>query len=292
MPKTTLNSSPSVPTCHAPKRPLLDRVAPRTIAPMLNSAATARRAIPSVDRLLRLAAVDSLVVEHGRTLVVETIRAVLDEQRALLSHGGAPLADEDALVQACAKRLRAILRPSRKPLFNLTGTVLHTNLRRALFPPAAAAAVVAAMPRAVNLEFDVADGARGERDTHVEAWLTRLTGADSATVVNNNAAAVYLALNTLAQRKEVIVSRGELIEIGGAFRIPDIMARSGCRLREVGTTNRTHLKDYAEAIGARSAALMKVHTSNYVIQGFTASVGEAELATLAHEHALPFVVDL
>ena len=259
---------------------------------MLNSAATARRAIPSVDRLLRLAPVAALVAEHGRTLVVETVRAVLDEQRALLDDSRAVAPDEDSLVRACAARLRAAAQPSLRPVFNLTGTVLHTNLGRALFPPAAAAAVVEAMTRAVNLEFDVADGARGERDSHVEGWLTRLTGAESATVVNNNAAAVYLTLNTLAARKEVIVSRGELIEIGGAFRIPDIMARSGCRLREVGTTNRTHAHDYAGAIGARTAAIMKVHTSNYAIQGFTAAVAEAALAGIAHERGLPLLVDL
>ena len=259
---------------------------------MLNPAATARRAIPSVDRVLKLEAVDSLIDRYGRPLVLETIRAALDEQRMLLDNEGAAALDETALVAACAARLRATTQPSLRPVFNLTGTVLHTNLGRALFPPAAAAAVVAAMTRAVNLEFDIADGVRGERDSHVETWLKRLTGAEAATVVNNNAAAVYLVLNTLAQRKEVIVSRGELIEIGGAFRIPDIMARAGCRLREVGTTNRTHARDFTGAIGARTAALMKVHTSNYAIQGFTASVAESELAAIAHEHALPLLVDL
>ncbi|HLF23058.1 MAG TPA: L-seryl-tRNA(Sec) selenium transferase, partial [Burkholderiales bacterium] len=255
---------------------------------MLNPAATARRAIPSVDRLLKLAAVETLVSEYGRPLVVEVLRAVLDKQRALLDGRAAADLDENSLIAACVVRLRAATGASLKPVFNLTGTVLHTNLGRALLPRAAADAALAAMTRAVNLEYDLDGGARGERDSHVEAWLKRLTGAESAIVVNNNAAAVFLVLNTLALRKEVIVSRGELIEIGGSFRIPDIMARSGCRLREVGTTNRTHAQDYAGAIGTRTAAIMKVHASNYSIQGFTAAVPEPELGALARQHGVPF----
>ena len=260
---------------------------------MLNPAAAARRALPSVDRLLKLDAAAQLIAAYGRPLVLEIVRAVLDEQRAQLARPRAAAApDEAALVAACEERLRAATTASLKPVFNLTGTVLHTNLGRALLPRAAADAAVAAMTRAVNLEFDLEGGARGERDSHVEAWLKRLTSADSAVVVNNNAAAVYLALNTLALRKEVIVSRGELIEIGGAFRIPDIMARAGCRLREVGTTNRTHARDFEQALDARTAAVMKVHTSNYAIQGFTAAVPEVELAEIAHKHGLPFMIDL
>ena len=259
---------------------------------MLNPAATARRALPSVDRLLKLEAVGVLVTAYGRPLVVEVIRAMLDEQRTLLSRGGDLPADEKSLVTLCGARLRSATSPSLKPVFNLTGTVLHTNLGRALLSRAAATAAVEAMTCAVNLEYDLGGGARGERDSHVVTWLRRLTGAEAAVVVNNNAAAVYLTLNTFALRKEVIVSRGELIEIGGAFRIPDIMARSGCRLREVGTTNRTHAKDYAGAISTRTAAIMKVHTSNYAIQGFTMSVPENELAEIAHQHELPFIVDL
>jgi L-seryl-tRNA(Ser) seleniumtransferase len=259
---------------------------------MLSPAAAARRALPSVDRLLKLEAVGALIDTHGRPLVLETIRAVLDAQRAAINDGSSTVADEQSLISACSERLRSAALPSLRTVFNLTGTVLHTNLGRALLAPSAAAAAVEAMTHAVNLEYDLGGGARGERDSHVEGWLTRHTGAAAAVVVNNNAAAVYLALNTCASRREVIVSRGELIEIGGAFRIPDIMARSGCRLREVGTTNRTHARDYVEAIGERTAAIMKVHTSNYAIRGFTASVPESELATIAHDHKLPFIVDL
>jgi L-seryl-tRNA(Ser) seleniumtransferase len=262
---------------------------------MLNPAAAARRAIPSLDRLLQLEAIAELTARYGRPLVTEAARAELAELRAALARRpGDPQAgfDEARFVGACAERLARETRPSLRPVFNLTGTVLHTNLGRALMPHEAAQAVTRAMTHPVNLEYELDEGERGERDRHVERWLTRLTGAEAALVVNNNAAAVYLALNTLALKKEVPVSRGELIEIGGAFRIPDIMARAGVRMVEVGTTNRTHLKDYAGAISPRTAALMKVHTSNYAIQGFTAAVPEERLAALAHRHNLPLISDL
>lgn len=260
---------------------------------MLNSAQAARRALPSVDRLLAHADIAELVSRYGRTLVIDTVRGLLEAQRTALAAPDAAMSfDEAAFVQACAARLAAEIQPSLRPVFNLTGTVLHTNLGRAVMPQSAARAVIEAMTSAVNLEFDLASGARGERDSHVERWLERLTGAEAGLVVNNNAAAVFLVLNTLASRKEVLVSRGELIEIGGAFRIPDIMARSGCKLVEVGTTNRTHPGDFAAAISPRTAAIMKVHASNYSIAGFTAAVPEPELAALAHEHGLPFIVDL
>jgi L-seryl-tRNA(Ser) seleniumtransferase len=260
---------------------------------MLTTGAAARRALPSIDRLLNDLRVEALIDRYGRPHVVQTLRARLDAQRgALAAAADTALFDVDTFLDSCATQLAQDTQPSLRAVYNLTGTVLHTNLGRAVMPRCAAEAVMQAMTSPVNLEFDLEGAARGERDSHIERWLTRLTGGEAAAVVNNNAAAVYLALNTLAPRKEVVVSRGELIEIGGAFRIPDIMARSGCKLREVGTTNRTHLKDYAEAIGPSTAAIMKVHTSNYAIQGFTASVPEAELAGLAHEHAIPLIVDL
>ena len=262
---------------------------------MLNGAPSARRAIPALDRLLKIPAVEELVQRYGRTSVTGTARALLAELRTALTPQASPRSasfDERHFVAECGARLARETQSSLKPVFNLTGTVLHTNLGRAIMPESAARAVAQAMTHPVNLEFDLEGGARGERDHHVERRLTRLTGAEAALVVNNNAAAVYLTLNTLALRKEVLVSRGELIEIGGAFRMPDIMARAGCKLREIGTTNRTHLKDYAGAISPRTAALMKVHTSNYAIQGFTASVAEDRLAVLAHKHNLPLITDL
>ncbi len=258
---------------------------------MAEAAKSTLSALPSVDRVLGWPAIAALIEAHGRPLVLDAARAVLAELRAALAEGAADSGD-DAIAARIADRLRAALAPPLKPVFNLTGTVLHTNLGRAPLPEEAIAAMAEAARHPANLEFDLGTGKRGDRDAHLEDWITRLTGAEAATVVNNNAAAVLLLLNSLALRKEVVVSRGELIEIGGAFRIPDIMARAGAKLCEVGTTNRTHAKDYQAAIGPKTALVMKVHTSNYEVQGFTAAVPEPELAALAHDAGLPFAVDL
>ncbi len=246
----------------------------------------------SVDRMANWPALAPLIARAGRPLVVEALRAWADASR-----GKPDVADEGACARWCEARLSALVKPSQRRVFNLTGTVLHTNLGRAVLAEEAIQAAVEAMRSPTTLEYDLGGGARGDRDDHIAPWLCRLTGAEAATAVNNNAAAVLLVLNALAgshdgRGREVIVSRGELIEIGGAFRIPDIMARAGCRLVEVGTTNRTHLKDYAAAIGPDTAAIMKVHPSNYAIHGFTNSVPAAELVPLAREKGLALVEDL
>ncbi len=251
--------------------------------------------LPSVDRLLSSAALQSLVDVHGRAVVTSVVRDILAKSREAVK-AGASLPDETTLIAALINDVgvgvTAKTRPKLRPVFNLTGTVLHTNLGRAPLPEEAVQALVIAARSPCALEYDIESGGRGDRDNVVSELLCELTGAEAATVVNNNAAAVFLLLNTLAQKKQVIVSRGELIEIGGAFRVPDIMSRAGARLIEVGTTNRTHLKDFTEAINPRTSMLMKVHASNYAIHGFTHAVPETELSALAHQHGLPFVIDL
>ncbi|MEO6362563.1 MAG: L-seryl-tRNA(Sec) selenium transferase [Caldimonas sp.] len=244
--------------------------------------------LPSVDGVMRCVEAQPLVAQHGRDAVIGMVRHVLAQarsQRATIAAGPNVLTEVGA-------RLALSAQPSLRPVFNLTGTVLHTNLGRAVLPREAIEAMVDAARGAVNLEYDLELGERGERDAHLELMLRELTGAEAATVVNNNAAALLLVLNTLAMGKNVPTSRGELVEIGGSFRLPDIMARSGCRLLEVGTTNRTHLHDFAQAIDPDSGLVLKVHASNFAIEGFSASVPEAELARLCGSRGVPFVIDL
>ena len=250
--------------------------------------------IPAVDRLLRDAAVAPLLAEHGATLVTAEARALLDALRTQALADALPAAavQPAALAAALAERVAARLVPCMRAVLNLTGTVIHTNLGRSLLADSALQHVLAMMAGPNNLEYDLGSGRRGDRDSIVEELLTTLTGAEAATVVNNNAAAVLLTIAALARGREVIVSRGELVEIGGAFRMPDVMTAAGATLVEVGTTNRTHPHDYARAIGERTALVMKVHTSNYAVHGYTAAVDEAELAAIAHARDVPLATDL
>ncbi|MEP7042238.1 MAG: L-seryl-tRNA(Sec) selenium transferase [Dokdonella sp.] len=250
--------------------------------------------IPALDKMLDHAAFASALARHGRTELTLMLRSRLDRLRAQIVAGSVErtMLVPERIAQDIAEELETRHRPRLRAVFNLTGTVLHTNLGRATLPQAAVAAVVQAMTAPVNLEFDLQAGVRGDRDDLVEGLICELTGAEAAIVVNNNAAAVLLMLNTLANRREVIVSRGELVEIGGAFRIPDVMRSAGARLVEVGTTNRTHATDYEGAINPRTAMLMKVHTSNYAISGYTADVDIGALVEIGRAHGVPLAVDL
>jgi L-seryl-tRNA(Ser) seleniumtransferase len=257
------------------------------------------KALPSADKALQSNELKGLVDSFGRKAVKLTIREELDRLRAQIS------ADNQSVIQGLmreqffnsfcenvAARVRDSFRSSLLKVINLTGTVVHTNLGRARLPDSAIAAMERVAAHTTNLEYDLKSGNRGDRDSHVEGLLCEITGAEAATVVNNNAAAVLLVLNTMAAGKEVVISRGELVEIGGAFRIPDVMKSAGCILKEIGTTNRTHLHDYESAINPKTSLLMKVHTSNYEIRGFTNSIPESEISQLAHEKNLRFVSDL
>jgi L-seryl-tRNA(Ser) seleniumtransferase len=255
---------------------------------MTSADARDMRRLPSVDEVARLPVSADAIERFGRTAFVDAVRKVLAEARAVRS---GPLGGDD-VVRLAHAQLEADDRTSLRPVFNLTGTILHTNLGRALLAEAAIEAATQAMRNAVALEFDLGDGRRGERDDHLRGLLCELTGAEDATVVNNNAAAVLIVLNTLARDRDAVVSRGELIEIGGAFRMPEIMARAGARLVEIGTTNRTHRKDYVAVVGPQTGLILKVHTSNYRVEGFTAEVSPRELATIAREAGVPLVNDL
>ena len=249
-------------------------------------------ALPSVDRLLNVPFALKASAEHGRTLVKRAIVQTLSTTRKRLAANAAEVVTLDQLQTAIARQITTDLIPQLRAVFNLTGTVIHTNLGRSPLPEAAITALVNAARQPVTVEYDLAKGGRGERDHITESLLCDITGAEAATVVNNNAAAVLLTLSALAYGKEVPVSRGELVEIGGSFRIPDIMKSAGCKLVEVGTTNRTHLHDYEDGINEQTALLARIHTSNFEVVGFTSMPSEAELATLAHRRNIALMVDL
>lgn len=253
------------------------------------------RAIPSVDKLLKTPRGSALVAEFGHHAFVDQARSLVEQIRHQIQQDQSlpdVIQTENGIFDVISDRLQTQKQVAIKKVFNLTGTVLHTNLGRGLWSQGAIAAATDAMKHNVALEFDIDAGKRSHRDLYISQLLQQITGAEAACVVNNNAAAVLLMLATFAQGKEVIVSRGELVEIGGAFRIPDIMQQAGCKLVEVGTTNRTHLRDYRHAINENTAFLMKIHTSNFHIQGFTASVSEEELVELGKEFDLPVISDL
>ena len=250
------------------------------------------RSLPSVDQILRRLADRAELHGVTRPRLTALVRDALDQERARVLQDHAAPVEAETLAARVVERARQAGPFSLRPVINAQGVVLHTNLGRALMSPLALERLQAVATSYSNLELDLARKERGSRYSHVEALLQRLTGAEDALVVNNNAAAVLLALETLAHGREVIVSRGELIEIGGEFRIPDIMLRSGAVLREVGATNRTHLRDYAEAISSSTALLLKVHTSNYRVVGFTAEVSSRELVELGRERGIAVMEDL
>jgi L-seryl-tRNA(Ser) seleniumtransferase len=255
------------------------------------------RQLPSVDDALKEDRVKAWLERHPRVLVLDAIRTALDrKRRKILEGSGAGPRDIDislpAVLDTADNVLQELSEPSLRPVINATGVVVHTNLGRSILSEEAIRRIVEVNRNYSNLEYDIGAGERGKRYTHIEGILTRLTGAEAATAVNNNAAAVLLCLNTLARGREVIVSRGELVEIGGSFRVPEVMERSGAVLREVGTTNKTHLKDYEKAITPNTGLLLKVHTSNYKIVGFTKEVSPRELVPLGKKHGIPVMWDL
>jgi L-seryl-tRNA(Ser) seleniumtransferase len=251
------------------------------------------RELPSIDRLLKHPRCEALLSRYNREYVTRRCRETLEQVRADLRQGkGRAELKEESILARVEDRILAESQPGHVRVINATGTILHTNLGRALLPEVAIDAMAAVARDAVNLEYDLTAGKRGRREEAIQKLLVELTGAEGATVVNNNAAAVLLGLNTLAQGKEVIVSRGELIEIGGAFRIPEIMAKSGAILKEIGSTNRTHAADYENAIDEKTALLLKVHTSNYKIVGFTSEVTLEQLVAIGKTHRIPVMEDL
>lgn len=257
------------------------------------------RDLPSVDQLLQMQKVRDLIAEYGRSQTVEAIRGELAELRTRLrpadhntAPGRAPKMTQEDILAAVQRRLAQMMTPSLVPVINATGVVLHTNLGRAPLSRAAIDAIRSVSLGYSNLEFDLKKGARGSRLVHAEALLCRLTGAEAALVVNNNAASLLLALTALARRKRVLIARSQLVEVGGGFRIPDVMSQSGAKLVEVGTTNRVHPRDYEEALLEPAAMVMRAHHSNFKIIGFTTEPSLAELVALSHKQNIPVLDDL
>ena len=258
-----------------------------------NTDKTLLRRLPAIEKLLNTQEMLELQAAYARPLVIETLRAVVADIRSeILSGNQTQLPEHTEYAERTLQKITAKTAPRMRPVVNATGTVTHTNLGRSLLSDDACEAIQQAAQNYVNLEYDIETGQRGHRDRITEPLLQQLTGCEASTVVNNNAAAVLLALQTVARGKEVIVSRGELIEIGGAFRVPDVMAASGAILREVGTTNRTHLRDYAEAINENTGLLLKVHPSNYKILGFTSTPTMEEITELGAQQGIPTMEDL
>jgi L-seryl-tRNA(Ser) seleniumtransferase len=250
------------------------------------------RALPSVDELLKTEPLRSAAERTSRSLAVAAARSQLELTRNAIQRGNGVVPDRDELAGAAAAEVEGLAEPSLRPVINATGVVVHTNLGRAPLAEEALDAVAGAGRGYSNLELELDEGIRGSRHTHVEDLICELTGAEAGFAVNNNAAAVLLALAALARDREVVISRGQLVEIGGSFRIPEILASSGARLVEVGTTNRTRIADYERAIRPGTAALMRVHTSNFRVAGFTEEVAIGPLCELAHRHELPVIDDL
>ncbi len=254
------------------------------------------RRLPAVDEILKENRTRQWIENYPRILVLDAVRTVLDRRRKAIRDAPERVDEHSVSLAEILDEAESVLRelsePSLRPVINATGVIVHTNLGRSILSNRAVERIIEVSRSYSNLEYDIQAGGRGKRYVHVEGILRRLTGVEAATAVNNNAAAVLLCLNTLARGKEVIVSRGELVEIGGSFRVPDVMERSGAKLREVGTTNKTHLKDYEKAVNENTGLILKVHTSNYKIVGFTKEVSPAELSKLGKRYNLPVMWDL
>tara|TARA_B100000989_G_scaffold45557_2_gene29187 strand:+ start:675 stop:2117 length:1443 start_codon:yes stop_codon:yes gene_type:complete len=258
------------------------------IKPLLSS-------IPAVHEIQKISEVQNLINIHGHNLVTQAIRTTQNDFRKLLLSSESLKSKKIKkleFVNQLKKNLSLLTNDSLQRIFNLTGTVLHTNFGRALLSKEVINSIIKIASEPSNLEYDILNNKRGDRDSHIDERLCRLIGAEACTVVNNNAAAVVLVLNSLAKRKEVLISRGELIEIGGSFRLPEIMKSAGCKILEVGTTNRTHFEDFEDAIGKKSAMIFKAHKSNFNIEGYTSEVEEKEIVKLSKKNDIPFMVDL